>query len=180
MEAIVTAVSRSRRHSFSKEPESLIQLVAGLGVEGDAHSGVTVRHRSHVRVDPTRPNLRQVHLIHSELHDELNAAGFDVGSGDLGENVTTRGIALLDLPAGARLHLGDQAIVAVTGLRNPCIQLDRFQPGLMKAVLERDAAGKLIRKSGVMAIVIRGGAVRAGDAIRVELPEGERKPLSVV
>ncbi len=154
--------------------------VTGLGVEGDAHLGKTVKHRSRVAVNPTQPNLRQVHLIHTELHDELRAAGFIVSPGEMGENITTRGIDLLALPTGTRLHLGDMAVVEVTGLRNPCVQLDRFQPGLMAAVLEHDAHGKLIRKAGVMGIVLAGGEVRPGDPIRIELPPAPHKPLDRV
>ncbi|HEX6202475.1 MAG TPA: MOSC domain-containing protein [Thermoanaerobaculia bacterium] len=178
--SVVTAVSRSAGHTFSKTPQPAIRLVAGLGVEGDAHQGATVQHRSRVARDPTQPNLRQVHLIHAELHDELAAAGFDVGPGDLGENVTTRGVDLLALPAGTRLRLGTDAVVEVTGLRNPCVQLDRFQQGLTAAVLDRDAEGRLVRKAGVMAVVVVGGEVRAGDGIGVEFPEGEGRGLEVV
>ena len=178
--ALVIAVARSATHSFSKAPQASIHLVAGSGVEGDAHEGSTVRHRSRVARDPTQPNLRQVHLIHAELHAELRAAGFTVGPGDLGENVTTRGIDLLALPSGTRLRLGAQAIVEVTGLRNPCAQLDRFEPGLLAAVLARDERGRLVRKAGVMGIVLVGGQVRAGDAIAVELPALPHRALDVV
>lgn len=177
---MVTAVSRSARHTFIKLPVDSIQLLAGLGVEGDAHMGTTVKHRSRVRVDPTEPNLRQVHLIHAELLDELNAQGFDVAAGQLGENITTRGIDLLGLPTGARLHLGDAAVLEITGLRNPCRQLDGLRPGLMKAVLGRNADGTLRRKSGVMAIVLSGGCVRTGDGIRIALPDGPHVPLACV
>ncbi|MFD2264212.1 MOSC domain-containing protein [Lacibacterium aquatile] len=170
MSTTVIAVSQSRGHKFSKKNQLSIRLLAGLGVEGDAHAGVTVKHRSRVAVDPSQLNLRQVHLMHAELFDELAAKGFKVGPGDLGENVTTRGLDLLSLPVGAKLHLGRDAIVEVTGLRNPCIQLDRFQPGLMKATLDRDADGGLIRKAGIMGIVLAGGEILPGDAIRVELP----------
>jgi MOSC domain-containing protein YiiM len=170
MSGIVVAVSRSATHSFSKLDHDSIRLLAGVGVEGDAHAGVTVQHRSRVAIDPTQPNLRQVHLIHAELHEALRAAGFEVSSGQMGENVTTRGIELLALPVGARLHLGAAAVVEVTGLRTPCLQLDGLRPGLMAAVLDRDPDGKLIRKAGVMGIVVAGGEVRRGDPIRVELP----------
>ena len=182
----VEAVHRSSSHSFSKFAEEAITLVAGLGVEGDAHAGSTVKHRSRVARDPSQPNLRQVHLIHAELHDELRAAGLHVSAGDMGENVTTRGIDLLALPTGTRLHLGGSAaagegpVVELTGLRNPCSQLDRFQRGLMAATLGRDAMGGLVRKAGVMAIVLAGGDVREGDPIRVELPPGEPRPLQPV
>ena len=176
----VVSVGRSASHSFSKPPQELIRLVAGFGVEGDSHAGETVKHRSRVRADPKQPNLRQVHLIHAELHDELNAAGFAVDAGDMGENITTRGIALLSCPVGTLLHLGPRAVVEVTGLRNPCTQLDGFQPGLMAAVLERTASGELIRKAGIMAVVREGGEVRAGDSIRVELPPGPHRPLAPV
>jgi MOSC domain-containing protein YiiM len=180
MTAIVVAVSRSPAHTFSKRVEESIRLVAGLGVEGDAHLGATVKHRSRVARDPTQPNLRQVHLIHAELHDELRACGFEVSAGEMGENVTTRGVDLLGLPTGARLFLGDTAVVEVTGLRNPCAQLDRFQPGLMAAVLGRDEQGGLVRKAGVMAIVLTGGTVRIGDPIRVELPPRPHRALEPV
>ena len=180
MSGFVTAVSRSGAHTFSKPNESSVRLLTGLGAHGDAHMGVRVKHRSRVARDPAQPNLRQVHLIHAELHDELREAGFNVAAGDMGENITTRGVYLLGLPRGARLHLGDAAVVEVTGLRNPCAQLDRFQPGLMAAVLDRDAHGNLIRKAGVMGVVLAGGEVRPGDAIRVEEPLGPFERLERV
>jgi MOSC domain-containing protein YiiM len=180
MGGVVIAVSSSPGHTMSKPSQASIRLVAGLGVEGDAHLGATVKHRSRVARDPTQPNLRQVHLIHAELHDELRAAGFQVSPGTMGENVTTRGIALLALPTGALLHLGASAVVRVTGLRNPCVQLDGLQPGLMAATLERDTAGKLVRKAGVMGIVLAGGETRAGDAIQVELPAEPHRALEPV
>lgn len=170
MQGIVTAVSRSASYSFSKPNQERIELLAGLGVADDAHMGTTVRHRSRVARDPSRPNLRQVHLIHAELHDALQAAGFRVAAGQMGENITTRGLDLLGLPTGAHLHLGASAVVEVTGLRNPCAQLDAFQPGLMAAVLDRDAQGQLVRKAGVMGVVLVGGPVLPGDPIRVVLP----------
>lgn len=176
----VAAVSRSPAHTLSKPAAAGIRLVAGLGVEGDAHQGATVKHRSRVARNPDSPNLRQVHLIHAELFAELAAAGFAVSPGRMGENVTTSGIDLLALPTGARLHLGSEAVVEVTGLRNPCRQLDRLQPGLMAATLDRDAAGNLIRKAGIMAIVVTGGEVRSGDPIRVELPPLPHRPLVAV
>jgi len=180
MNAVVTAVSRSSSHSFSKPNRDSIRLLAGLGVEGDAHLGRTVKHRSRVAKDPNQPNLRQVHLIHAELFDELETRGFSVSAGEMGENVTTRGIHLLALPAGARLLIGESAVVEITGLRNPCVQIDRFRKGLMKAVLDKDDQGNLIRKSGVMGIVLEGGEVRPGDAIRVELPAAPHRLLEVV
>lgn len=170
MAAVVEAVHASAGHTMSKATQDAIRLVAGVGVEGDAHAGATVKHRSRVKRDPAQLNLRQVHLIHAELHDELRAAGFRVAAGEMGENVTTRGIDLLALPAGTRIRLGSQALVALTGLRNPCEQLEGIQRGLMAAVLERDAEGNLIRKAGVMAVVVAGGDVRPGDAIVVSLP----------
>jgi MOSC domain-containing protein YiiM len=177
---LVTAVGRSAGHTFGKRTEAGIRLLAGLGVEGDAHMGETVKHRSRVRQDPTRPNLRQVHLIHAELHDELRAAGFDLSAGQMGENVTTRGVDLLALPTGTMLHLGGEASVRITGLRNPCRQLDDFRPGLMQAVLGRDRRGNLVRKAGIMGVVVSGGEVRPGDAVRVELAPGPRCPLQKV
>ena len=173
----VQAVCLRRGHYFSKTPDLAIRLLAGLGVAGDAHMGETVKHRSRVRKDPTQPNLRQVHLIHAELFDALRAKGFSVQPGDLGENVTTIGIDVLALPAGARLHLGATAMVEVTGLRNPCIQMDRFQQGLMAATLDKDTDSNLLRKAGIMSIVLADGDVRPGDAIGVELPPLPHRPL---
>lgn len=177
---MIIAVAQARGHHFSKKPALSIRLIAGLGVDGDAHAGVTVKHRSRVARDPSQPNLRQVHLIHRELFDELRGRGFDIAPGDLGENVTTSGIDLLGLPVGARLRLGADAVVEITGLRNPCVQIDRFRPGLMAAVLDRAADGGLIRKSGVMGVVVAGGDVRPGDAIAVDLPSLPHLPLGVV
>lgn len=168
--ASVTSVSKMLTHSPSKTAVDEIVLLEGLGVEGDAHCGRRVKHRSRVRQNPDQPNLRQVHLIHSELHEELRAKGFDVGAAVMGENVTTRGVDLLSLPVGAKLRLGDNAVVELTGLRNPCNQLESIQEGLMKAVLDRDDEGGLIRKSGVMGVVVAGGTVRPGDGIHVEIP----------
>jgi len=176
----VIAVALSAGHEFSKPLRTSIRLVAGRGVEGDAHAGETVKHRSRVARDPSQPNLRQVHLIHGELHDALIDAGFQIRPGDMGENVTTRGLDLLALPAGTRLRIGREAIVEITGLRNPCVQLDRFQPGLMAAVLGRDGQGNLIRKAGVMGVVRAGGEVRPGDAIHAELPPGPHHALAPV
>ena len=180
MAGVVTAVSRSAGHTLSKPNEDSIRLLAGLGVEGDAHSGVTVKHRSRLARFAKEPNLRQVHLIHAELHEELRVRGFPVSAGQMGENVTTRGVDLLGLPAGARLYLGDAAVVEVTGLRNPCAQLDRIRPGLMAATLGRDQNGNLVRKAGIMAVVLAGGQVRPGDPIRVELPAKPHQPLTPV
>jgi hypothetical protein len=176
----VVSVSRDAGHKFSKVNCQSITLLAGLGVEGDAHMGVTVKHRSRVRRDPSQPNLRQVHLIHGELIDALQQQGFAVSAGAMGENITPRGIDLLALPQGARLHIGATATIEVTGLRNPCIQLNTFQPGLMTAVLGRDAQGNLIRKAGVMGIVLAGGIVRVDDSICLTLPDGPLDPLEPV
>lgn len=173
----VIAVSLRAGHHFSKTPGLGIRLLTGLGVAGDAHMGATVKHRSRVRKDPSAPNLRQVHLMHAELFDELRRKGFLVQPGDLGENVTTSGVDLLAFPTGTRLHLGASAIVEVTGLRNPCVQIDNFQNGLMAATLERDAGGNLVRKAGIMSIVIADGDVQPGDAIGVELPAPPHRPL---
>jgi MOSC domain-containing protein YiiM len=180
MSGVAKAVSRSAGHTLVKSNEDKIRLVAGLGVEGDAHLGATVKHRSRVARDPSQPNLRQVHLIHAELHDELRERGFAVSAGQMGENVTTRGVDLLRLPAGARLHLGDTAVIEVTGLRNPCAQLDRIQRGLMEATLERGHDGSLVRKAGIMGVVVAGGDVRPGDLIHVELPAEPLQSLTPV
>jgi MOSC domain-containing protein YiiM len=176
----VIAVSLRAGHHFSKTPGLNIRLLTGLGVAGDAHMGETVKHRSRVRKDPTQPNLRQVHLIHAELFDELGAKGFAVHPGELGENITTSGLDLLALPTGARLHLGASAIVEITGLRNPCVQIDDFQKGLMAATLDKDADGRLVRKAGIMSIVVAGGDVRPGDTISVDLPKAPHRPLQPV
>jgi MOSC domain-containing protein YiiM len=177
---IVDAVHRSAVHELTKVEVPSIRLLVGLGVEGDAHMGETVQHRSRVARDPSQPNLRQVHLIHAELHDELSRRGFSVGSGAMGENITTRGIDLLGLPLGARLRLGRMAVVEVTGLRNPCAQLDGVQSGLMTAVLDRDAQGRLVRKAGIMGVVVAGGDVHRGDRITVALPTSPHHPLEPV
>ena len=177
---LVTAVHRSGSHTFSKGAVDEITLVAGLGVDGDAHCGATVRHRSRVAVDPTQPNLRQVHLIAGELHDELRRQGFRAGPGDLGENVTTSGVPLLDLPTGTLLRLGSDALVALTGLRNPCVQIERHETGLLAAVLGRDDAGGMVWRAGVMAVVLQSGPVRCGDPVVVQLPPPPRRPLERV
>ncbi|MET7313594.1 MULTISPECIES: MOSC domain-containing protein [unclassified Streptomyces] len=180
MSGTVTVVSSDGTYAFTKPNRDSVTLLAGLGVEGDVHAGVTVKHRSRVAQDPTQPNLRQVHLIHEELFEELREAGYEVAPGDLGENVTTRGIDLLGLPVGTLLHLGDEAVVEVTGLRNPCLQIDNFQDGLLKQVVGRDAAGNIVRKAGIMGIVTSGGTVRPGDPVKVKLPAEPYRPLDRV
>jgi len=180
MHGRVSAVCLSSEHSFSKSIVPAITLLAGLGVQGDAHLGKTVQHRSRVARDPTQPNLRQIHLIHEELLQDLTARGFTVQPGDLGENITTHGLDLLGLPAGTRLRIGAQSVVVVTGLRNPCRQIDAFQPGLLRNVLERTTDGRLIRKAGVMGIIETGGVVSAGDTIQVEKPPPPHVPLDCV
>lgn len=167
---IVVAVSKSSKHSFSKENCEKIKLLAGLGVEGDAHMGEKVKHRSRVRQNPDQPNLRQVHLLHCEIFDELSTKGMDIKPGEIGENISTRGIELLNLPKDSILEIGNQAKIQITGLRNPCAQLDGLQKGLMKALLDRDEEGNLIRKSGIMGIVLQGGEITKGDEIHVFLP----------
>ncbi|GGM68732.1 MOSC domain-containing protein [Lentzea pudingi] len=177
---VVTAVSRNEEYTFTKPTRDSITLLAGLGIEGDVHQGVTVKHRSRMAQDPTQPNLRQVHLMHSELFDELRSKGFPVEPGEIGENITTRGIDLLGLPTGTLLHLGPEAVVEVTGLRNPCIQIDRFSKGLLKEVVGKGPDGQLVRRAGIMSIVLVGGVVRPGDEIRVELPAEPHRPLEKV
>ncbi|GAA3945795.1 MOSC domain-containing protein [Allohahella marinimesophila] len=176
----VTAVSKDEQHNFSKVECESITLLKGLGVEGDAHCGQTVKHRSRVKRDPTQPNLRQVHLIQVELLEELQARGFDIGPATLGENILTRDIDILALPCDTLLKIGGSAVVRLTGLRNPCNQLDNYQPGLTSAVLDRADNGDLIRKAGVMAVVLEGGAVKKGDRILIELPEAPHQPLNPV
>jgi hypothetical protein len=176
----VVAVARDGAHRFGKVLQDEIRLLAGLGVEGDAHSGETVKHRSRVAVDPTQPNLRQVHLLPEELFREMAALGLPVGPGQMGENVTTAGLVLLDLPVGTLLRVGAEAVVEVTGLRNPCQQIEAFRPGLLAAVLGRDAEGGLVRKAGIMGVVRQGGLVRPGDPIAVELPPPPHRRLERV
>lgn len=178
--ATVVSVNLDRGHHFSKNAVPEVVLVEGLGIEGDAHAGATVQHLSRKRWHKDEPNLRQVHLIHRELFDELAEEGYSVEAGNLGENVTTEGIDLLGLPRGTVLHLGDEAAVEITGLRNPCIQIDRFQQGLLKAVVRTDDDGSVERRTGVMSVVVAGGTVRAGDSVRVELPAEPHEPLRTV
>ena len=177
MEAKVIAVSKSATHTMSKENQEAIMLLEGLGVEGDAHLGETVKHRSRVAQDPTQPNLRQVHLIHSELFEKLKEKGFEVSAGQIGENITTKGIDLLDLPKGSQLLIGDNAVIEITGLRNPCNQLNGIQEGLMQAVIDKDDNGNLIRKAGIMGIILASGIVKPEDIIQIRLPE---KPYQVL
>ena len=177
MQAVVEAVGQSGTHSFSKQPAMWIRLLAGLGVEGDAHLGVRVQHRSRVARDPTQPNLRQVHLLQRELLEELDTKGFVIGPGDIGENILTRGLDLLRLPTDTTLLIGATAQLRVTGLRNPCVQLDRFKSGLMAATLDRDRAGSLIRKTGIMTVVLVSGEVRPNDPIRVSMPAAPHRRL---
>ncbi|MFD7733124.1 MOSC domain-containing protein [Kitasatospora phosalacinea] len=180
MTGSVVAVSSNGAYSFTKPNRPGIRLLAGLGVEGDVHAGTTVKHRSRVRQDPTQPNLRQVHLMHAELFEELAAAGYTVEPGQLGENVTTRGVDLLALPVGALLHLGTEAVVEVTGLRNPCAQIDGFRPGLLKQVVHRNDDGTLVRRAGIMGVVRSGGEIHPGDGVTVTLPPEPHRPLDRV
>lgn len=180
MTATIVAVSSNAEHVFSKSVQDAIELREGFGIVGDAHAGATVQHLSRIAADPTAPNLRQVHLIHAELLDELHGRGFVLKPGDIGENIVTRGIDLLGLGTGTVLHLGNDAAIQVTGLRNPCAQLDKLQRGLLAAVLDRDANGALVRKSGIMAVVLKSGQVRPGDAIRIEAPSGPFVALAPV
>ncbi|MCP2331845.1 MOSC domain-containing protein [Actinoalloteichus caeruleus] len=176
----VVAVSRSATHTFTKPAQRSIRLLTGLGVEGDAHAGTTVRHRSRVAKDPTRPNLRQVHLISQELLGELGELGYRVGPGELGENVTTSGLDLVALPTDTLLVFPGGAAVRVTGLRNPCHQINRFRPGLLGQVIGRDDRGEVVRRAGIMGVVVQGGEIRPGDTITVELPTAPHSPLVVV
>lgn len=179
-QAVVVGVNSAGEHRFSKAAREEITVLTGVGVQGDAHAGITVQHRSRVAADPTQPNLRQVHLIHAELFAELRDQGFDVRPGQLGENITTPGLALLDLPRGTHLHLGTEAVLEVTGLRNPCAQINAFRPGLLNVVLRRDEEGALVRKAGIMSTVLHGGTVRPSDPIEVRLPAGRFQALERV
>lgn len=179
-EGHVLAVAQDDRHRFSKSPVPNIEIVAGLGVAGDAHAGVTVQHRSRVAADPSQPNLRQVHLIHGELLDQLATEGFAVRSGQLGENITTRGIPLLDMPRGTLLHIGTSVLLEVTGLRNPCNQIEAFCPGLLTRLARKRADGTIERLAGIMCIAHTGGMVQPGDAIIAELPTEPHEALEPV
>ena len=176
----VLNVAASAKHGFSKQVCDTIYVIAGIGVAGDAHAGPTVKHRSRVRIDPSQPNLRQIHLIHAELLDELAARGFAVAPGDLGENILTRDVDLLALPRGSVLAIGSSARLEITGLRNPCAQIEAFQRGLLSAVIDKAPGGALVRKAGVMAIVLADGSIGPGDAISVELPPQPHCPLEPV
>ena len=178
--ARVVSVSRDAAHRFSKPVVDSIVLVEGVGIEGDAHAGETVQHRYLKAKDPTAPNLCQVHFLPVERFAELAPRGFDVAPGDLGENVTTSGVDLESLPLGTRFHLGDSAVVEITGLRSPCSLINRFRSGLMKALISRSAEGEVLRRAGIMGIVVASGTTRPGDLIRVELPAGEHVPLGIV
>lgn len=180
MDPVVVSVSASSSHAFSKCAFGSITLIRGLGVEGDVHFGATVKHRSRVARDPSQPNLRQVHLLHEELFDELRAGGFRIRPSELGENITTRGIDLLGLPRGTRLHIGSSAVVEVTGLRNPCTQIEQFRTGLLAAVLARAADGSVVRKAGIMGVVAVAGEVHLQDRVAVEMPPGPHYPLEPV
>ena len=180
MSATIIGLARDAQHRFSKQPVRSLTLLAGLGVADDAHAGRTVQHLSRMKQDPGQPNLRQVHLIHAELFEELAGQGFAIEPGQLGENVTTRGINLLGLSAGTRMRLGEEALIELTGLRNPCHQLNGLAPGLMAATLDRDADGELIRKAGVMAVVVTGGEIVVGDAITLESVPLVHEPLGPV
>lgn len=164
------SVNANGEHTFSKHAAGEIELVAGVGVIGDAHAGARVRHRSRVARDPDQPNLRQVHLVDTSLFDELAAAGRHVGPGDLGENLTTEGLDLLGLPTGSLLAIGSTVLLALTGCRNPCGQINGFQSGLLDVVLGRAPLGSPRRSVGPMAVVVSGGTVRPGDEIRIALP----------
>jgi len=176
----VFAVSSSAEHTFSKPNRASITLIAGLGVAGDAHAGPKVKHRYLVKVDATQPNLRQVHLIQDDLFQALADHGHTVRPGELGENITTSGIDLLALPTGTVLRIGSEAAVELTGLRNPCAQIDEFQDGLMRRLRYRDGAGNTARIAGVMSVVLSGGAVSPGDPIEINIPSGPHLPLEYI
>lgn len=176
----VESLAQSATYTFHKQPVARARFLEGMGLEGDVHSGRTVKHRSRVAADPSQPNLRQVHLIHGELLDELQEAGYSVGPGRLGENVLTRGVDLLGLSTGTHLRLGNEVVVEVTGLRNPCVQLESIGPNLLKRLAYRDDQGTLIRRAGVMATVVKAGEVNQGDEIQVDVPDGPHRPLQKV
>ena len=173
----VETVHLSAGHTMGKPAVDSIRLIEGIGVDGDVHSGTTVQHLSRIARDPSQPNLRQVHLIPAEVHDGLAASGLEVEPGAMGENVTTRGLDLFALPVRTRLRLGGVAEVELTGLRNPCRQLEGVREGLQSAVLLHGPDGALVRRAGVMAIVVAAGPVAPGDAIDVIVPPEPHEPL---
>ncbi|MEH6452863.1 MAG: MOSC domain-containing protein [Psychromonas sp.] len=180
MNSTVVVVSSSKTHSFSKLNQASINLIEGIGVQGDAHAGKSIKHIYLAKKDPSRPNIRQIHLIQSELFEELAEQGFDVEAGQLGENVTTQGLDLLSLPTGTQLKIGENAVIELTALRNPCVQIHNFKKGLLKAVMGKDDDGKVVRKVGVMGIVAAGGEVKPNDVIEVIFPEQPHSPLQYV
>ena len=156
--AAVVGLSIDDGHHFSKRAVERVTMVAGVGIEGDVHAGPLVQHRSRVRVDPNQPNLRQVHLIDDAVFAVAASAGFEIDHGDLGENVTVSGLDVHGLAVGTMLRLGESAFVAVTGLRNPCGQINGLRPGLLD-VLRRADGGDIVRRAGIMGVVVRGGEV---------------------
>ncbi|MEI7624224.1 MAG: MOSC domain-containing protein [Actinomycetes bacterium] len=176
----VTSLHSDSGHNFSKPSIAEAVFLAGVGIEGDAHSGPTTQHLSRQKKDASRPNLRQVHLVASELHEELRADGFDVPFGAFGENLTTSGLDLGELPVGSTLRLGDDVIIALTGFRDPCSQIDKFQEGLRAAVSFKPETGPQLFRNGVMSVVVRGGTVRVGDTIKVALPAEPHQPMQKV
>lgn len=180
MNATVISVSRSSGHSFRKACEESINLIEGFGVEGDVHAGKKIKHTFLAKEDPDRKNIRQIHLIAAELFTELKGKGFNVDPGQLGENITTEGIDLLSLPTGTLLHIGNGAVIELTALRQPCIQIDEFQQGLLKEVVYKDSGGNIIRKVGVMGVILVSGAVSPNDEIIVETPDKPHHKLDYV
>jgi MOSC domain len=176
LQGTVVAVAADRGHRFSKPTRDRIVLLEGHGVEGDAHAGPFVRHRYLARRRPRVPNLRQVHLIPSELFRSLSEAGFEVAAGDLGENITTTGLDLERMPLGTLIEFGLMAMIELTGLRTPCVLIDRFQAGLKRQVLSSDETGPPF-KCGVLGVVRSGGPVAAGDAARARLPSSRFRTL---
>jgi hypothetical protein len=178
--ATVRALHRSAEYTFSKETCPSLELIAGIGVADDVHAGAAVRHRSRVERDPLQPNLRQVHLFDSELLDLLSGEGFALTPGVLGENITTSGLAALSLPTGTLLRVGPKALLALTGIRNPCAQIEARFPGLLKRMVHRTELGDLVRLTGAMAVVVQPGTIHEGDRIAVQLPPGDPQPLQLV
>jgi hypothetical protein len=167
VEGYVHSVSASPRHGFSKLVRESITLIKGHGVDGDAHAGAFVKHRYLARWRPRMANERQVHLINQALFEELFSEGFNVQPGNLGENVTTRGIDLLRLPLGTMLALGPTAAVELRGLRTPCVLVDRFRKGLLKALVRKGEQPRF--RAGVMGVVREGGILFPGNPVKVTI-----------
>ncbi|SRR6266446_5986019 len=168
MSGRVIAVCCNPEPDLPKPVVDAVHLIENWGVEGDYHAGSLVRHRYLAKKDPTRPNMRQVLLMDAAVFAELAQNDIHIGPGMMGENITIEGMAMMQLAVGTRLAIGS-AIVEVTERRSPCYQLNGIDPRLLKAVA-RKQDGQAIFKAGIMAQILQGGWVRAGDLVKVLSP----------